>query len=120
MKKLTFLCLLAASLFVCLPPATATADQQVATVSETHAFEVVANAGSRVTVIKEFFSAPFKSRPKCTAEFIKPGIQPHEHGEGKIQEVSLMWIQILAEVGETVTYTCNGEKPSPTLAKGAK
>lgn len=112
MRKLTFFFLLATSSLL--------GDQQVATISETHAFEVVANAGSRVTVIKEFFSAPFKSRPKCTAEFIKPGIQPHEHGEGKIQEVSLMWIQILAEVGETVTYTCNGEKPSPTLAKGAK
>jgi hypothetical protein len=80
---------------------------------EVHSFEVVANSGSRFTVIKEFFSQPFTKMPKraCTVEFTKPGIQrPHEHGEGELQDYSLMWVQILAEVGEKVTYTCKGER----------
>src|SRR6267378_365419 len=80
---------------------------------ERHTFEVVANSGSRFTVVREFFSQPFRTMPKqaCTVEFTKPGIQrPHEHGEGELQDYSLMWVQILAEVGEKVTYTCKGDR----------
>lgn len=80
---------------------------------EQRSFEVVANSGSRFTVVKEFFSQPFTSMPKnaCSVEFTKSGIQrPHEHGNGQLQDYSLMWVQILAEVGEKVTWTCKGDR----------
>lgn len=100
MRKLIFLLSLAAS----LPGQTQKLEQ--------HSYEVLATSGSRAVVIKEFFSQPFKSMPKgaCTAEFTKPGIQRREHGDGKVQEYSLMWVQIIAEVGERVDWTCKGNR----------
>lgn len=100
MRKLIFSLLLAASL-------------SAAPATEQHSYEVLATSGARAVVIKEFFSKPFKSMPKdaCTAEFTKPGLQLRpEHGNGKVQDYSLMWVQIIAEVGEKVDWTCRGER----------
>jgi hypothetical protein len=95
MRKLIFLLLLAASL-------------NAAPATEQGSFEVVANAGSRVTVVKVYFSKPFRSMPKCVATFTKAGV--HAHGEGELQEYTRTSIQILAEVGEKVSWVCRGER----------
>jgi hypothetical protein len=58
--------------------------------------------------VKVFFSKPFKRMPKCTAEFTKAGM--HTHGEGEVQEYTRTSIQILAEVGEKVSWKCEGER----------
>jgi hypothetical protein len=97
MPKLIFAFLLAVNLL--LTPAV-----------ERGSFEVVANS-SRATAVKVFFSQPFKIMEKnaCTATFTKSGIQ-REHGGGEVQDYSLAWVQIIAEVGEKVDWVCKGER----------
>ena|SRR6266850_4571793 len=77
---------------------------------EQGSFEIVANS-SRATAVKVFFSKPFKIMEKgaCTAKFTKSGIQ-REHGGGEVQDYSLTWVQIIAEVGEKVDWVCKGER----------
>ena len=73
-------------------------------------FSVTANSGSRVTVLRFYFAVPFKSAPSCTASFVHTGMQ-HEHGAGEIQETARAYVQIAAEVGEDVSWSCTEGKP---------
>jgi hypothetical protein len=100
MRKLIFFCLIATSL-------------RAAPATEQGSFEVLATSGARAAAVKVFFSKPFKVMEEraCTAEFTKPGLQGRpEHGNGKVQDYSLMWVQIIAEVGEQVDWECRGER----------
>lgn len=89
------------------------AQQPIATAFETGSFTAIEAGGGRFIRVRIFFAQPFKwmHDPGCFAEIVKPSPQaPNGHGVGEVQEHSLMWVQIYAEVGERVDWTCWGER----------
>jgi len=77
---------------------------------ERGSFEIVATSSSRSTLVRVFFNEPFKSIPPqgaCTIEIWKDG-RGNPHGAAEVKNSTVMWVEIYAENGEKINWSCRG------------